>query len=227
MQRLKEEQQAIVKQDIEVKQLIQQIWNCESDEQLNELNVRITRQVQSHKDAIDQYERSIANLKKPSERESLLAEIDAYRNQVESNYISLRKANLNCRRVIDEKAKQSLFASNEHITESDGLRQRRKATDKQQVLNKTLSVTENLQAVSRMMAEQVAQSQNSLQTLINSSAVVTETREEFKMMNAVISQSKKLLEKYGRRETTDKVLIILALAFFFASVLYVITKRLF
>ena len=44
-------------------------------------------------------------------------------------------------------------------------------------------------------------------------------------MGAVIGQSGKLITKYGRRETTDKVLIFLAFAFFFSVVFYILRKR--
>lgn len=46
-------------------------------------------------------------------------------------------------------------------------------------------------------------------------------------MSSAILQSKKLLTKYGRREMTDRVLILLAVVFFFACVLYVLKRRLF
>ena len=54
-----------------------------------------------------------------------------------------------------------------------------------------------------------------------------ENSEEHKSMAGVIGQSKKLITKYGRRELTDKVLIIFAVGFFFAVVLYILRKRLF
>lgn len=57
--------------------------------------------------------------------------------------------------------------------------------------------------------------------------MVGETQEELKGMGGHIQSSHKLLTKYGRRECTDKLLIFLALVFFFASVLYVVKKRLF
>lgn len=70
--------------------------------------------------------------------------------------------------------------------------------------------------------------------------------DEYRSMAGVIGQSKKLITKYARREFTDKVggkpnqvspiyfvayifqvLIIFALAFFFAVVLYILRKRVF
>ena len=55
---------------------------------------------------------------------------------------------------------------------------------------------------------------------------MTETNEEFKSMSGHIYTSKKLLTKYNRRELTDRLLIILALVFFFSTVVYIVKKRL-
>lgn len=62
---------------------------------------------------------------------------------------------------------------------------------------------------------------------VGTSSVISESQEESRQMGSAILQSKKLLTKYGRREMTDKVLIFLALLFFFACVLYVLKRRLF
>lgn len=47
------------------------------------------------------------------------------------------------------------------------------------------------------------------------------------MTSGVISQSGKLLDKYGRRDLTDKILMFFAFAFFLSCVVYIIQKRLF
>ncbi len=62
---------------------------------------------------------------------------------------------------------------------------------------------------------------------VSSSKQLSDTNEEFKSMTGHIQNSRKLITKYGRREITDKLLIFLALAFFFATVLYIMKKRLF
>ena len=61
---------------------------------------------------------------------------------------------------------------------------------------------------------------------VPSSKQVTSVQGEFENMSGHIQHSRKLLTKYGRRECTDKLLILLALVFFFASVLYILKKRL-
>ena len=82
-------------------------------------------------------------------------------------------------------------------------------------------------SLSRTLSAQVKASEDTNATLIKSSSQITDTQEEFKSMSGHIQNSHKLLTKYGRREFTDKLLIFLALVFFFSTVLYIIKKRMF
>ena len=127
--------------------------------------------------------------------------------------------------MIEEKVRKEVLS----LTDStDSSRKRNVASkDKKGVATKASNVTQDLLSLSRMLASQVVMSEQTLGSLVDSSASVSETQEEFKMMGSLLTQSRKLVFKYGRREITDKVLIIFALAFFFASTFYVIMKRLF
>ena len=145
---------------------------------------------------------------------------------MEANSLSLRKAIGLSQKLITSKTREQLF--NSQFETDSTLRQRNTSSVNREILaDKSTAITDNLKTVSRLLASQVTQSEQTLQSLIGSSATVTETGEEFKTMGSLIVHSRKLLTKYGRREVTDKVLIILALMFFFACVLYVVTKRLF
>lgn len=62
---------------------------------------------------------------------------------------------------------------------------------------------------------------------VTSSDKVSGTRVELEHQQQVIVQSGKLLGKYGRREVTDKALLVLAFAFFLACVFYILQKRMF
>merc|ERR1712034_230652 len=105
-----------------------------------------------------------------------------------------------------------------------GLRNRK---DKEQMVAEHGSITNNLMAISRQLAETVEKSKQTVSNLEGTSRTVEEVGEEHRMMGGVIGQSRKLITKYARREFTDKVLIMFALAFFFAVVLYILRKRLF
>ncbi len=85
--------------------------------------------------------------------------------------------------------------------------------------------TEQLRAISRHLAQTVQTSSRTMEELVESSKTLSDANEEFKSMGSVISQSRKLITKYGRRIMTDRVLIFLAAAFFFAVVFYILQKR--
>lgn len=133
----------------------------------------------------------------------------------------------------------------------------RKVT-KESLVETSSNITESLMSISRMMAEQVKQSEDAIGLLgkehaselalcsrfgvkhragqvmcfshslsATSSRTVQETNEEFKSMTGTIHLGRKLILKYNRRELTDKLFIFLALALFFATVLYILKKRLF
>ena len=91
--------------------------------------------------------------------------------------------------------------------------------------NQAQIARENLLSISRLVASQVEQSEQTLGLLIESSSTVSRTDEEFRVMGSWLTQSKIILHKYGRRETTDRFLIALALLFFFFCVIYVVSKR--
>merc|ERR1712098_224762 len=99
--------------------------------------------------------------------------------------------------------------------------------DKEEMVKEHGAVTGSLQAISRQLAETVERSKLTVSQLEGSSRTIEEVAEEQRSMAGVIGQSKKLITKYARREFTDKVLIMFALAFFFAVVLYILRKRVF
>lgn len=62
--------------------------------------------------------------------------------------------------------------------------------------------------------------------LVTSSESINRTHSGMNDIDAGIKVGQGLISKLGRRDVTDKVLIFLALIFFFCVVLYVIRKRL-
>ncbi|EDM04041.1 rCG32655, isoform CRA_a [Rattus norvegicus] len=100
-------------------------------------------------------------------------------------------------------------------------------TTKESLAQTSSTITESLMGISRMMSQQVQQSEEAMQTLVSSSRTLLDANEEFKSMSGTIQLGRKLITKYNRRELTDKLLIFLALALFLATVLYIVKKRLF
>uniref|UniRef100_A0A2K6C398 BCL2 interacting protein 1 n=1 Tax=Macaca nemestrina TaxID=9545 RepID=A0A2K6C398_MACNE len=245
--------QEIVKFDLEVKALIQDIRDCSGPlSALTELNTKVKEKFQQlrhriqgihlncfhfvfkltysltdfsstqhdfNSPTIPDLEQLAKEQDKESEKQLLLQEVENHKKQMLSNQTSWRKANLTCKIAIDNLEKAELLQG------GDLLRQRK--TTKESLAQTSSTITESLMGISRMMAQQVQQSEEAMQSLVTSSRTILDANEEFKSMSGTIQLGRKLITKYNRRELTDKLLIFLALALFLATVLYIVKKRLF
>lgn len=126
---------------------------------------------------------------------------------------------------IEKADKQELFA----MPEDSELRQRGTGNrqNRSSLISQHESVTDKMLSISRHLSETTQKSAATLDTLVTSSTSVEGTRDELQNTAGTISQSGKLLKKYGRRECTDKILLFLAFAFFLVCVFYIVQKRLF
>lgn len=216
-------QQEIVKADLLVKAYLQDIRECTGPiEVLNLLNVQIAENMKMMKSSIEDLEMLAREQDRESDKNDIMKDVNNYLKQFASNQVALRKENLACQALIDKRNKEELFEG----SSTPVLRKRGRA-DKESLAKQSSSITDSLVALNNMMSLQVKQSEESLHALVNSSATVLDTREEFKDMGSAIHQSKVLIQKYGWREMTDRVLIVIAVIFFFICIIYVVQKRLF
>ncbi|XP_037398323.1 vesicle transport protein SEC20 isoform X1 [Pygocentrus nattereri] len=242
-------EQEIIKYDLEIKALIQDISECTGPQsELTELNCNMKDRFSRLRQRIQVSYKSMALGKmgfssqvmdpflqnfsqqdleqmgreqdKESDKLALLKEVEAHRKQMLSNQTAWRKANLASNLAIDKLEKEEL------LNDGDTTARQRKLT-KESLAQTSSDITESLMSISRMMSQQVKQSEETISTLATSSRTVLETNEEFKTMTGTIQLGRKLITKYNRRELTDKLLIFLALALFLATVLYILKKRLF
>ncbi|XP_013870137.1 vesicle transport protein SEC20 [Austrofundulus limnaeus] len=214
-------EQEILKYDLEIKALIQDIRECTGPQnKLTEINTDVKKHFNSLRLRIQELERMAVEQDKESDKQVLLSQVEGHKKQMLSNQTAWRKANLASKMSIDNMEKQAL------LNGADSTVRQRKLT-KEDLAQNTSSITENLMSISRMMAQQVQQSEDTITTLATSSRTIQETNDEFKTMTGTIQLGRKLITKYNRRELTDKLLIFLALALFFATVLYILKKRLF
>ncbi|XP_030649594.1 vesicle transport protein SEC20 isoform X1 [Chanos chanos] len=177
--------QEIIKYDLEIKALIQDIRECSGPQSvLMDLNASVKEKFAQLRQRIQNMEQMGKEQDRETDKREILNDVEGHRKQM------LRKS-----------TKENLVQTSSDITES-------------------------LMSISRMMAQQVKQSEETIGTLAASSRTVLETNEEFKSMNGTIHLGRKLILKYNRRELTDKLLIFLALALFLATVLYILKKRL-
>ncbi|XP_037543845.1 vesicle transport protein SEC20 [Nematolebias whitei] len=214
--------QEMVKYDLEIKALIQDIRDCHGPQPvLTKLNSQVKEKFIKLRLRIQDLEQMAQEQDEELTRLAILAETESQKHQMLSNQTAWRKANLACKLAIDNMEKDELLHGGENQSTSP-----RRAT-KESVVETSSNFTESLMSISRMMSQQVKQTEDTIGTLATSSRTVHETNEEFKNMKGTIHLGRKLILKYNRRELTDKLLIFLAFALFFATVLYILKKRLF
>ncbi|KAK9517841.1 hypothetical protein VZT92_023182 [Zoarces viviparus] len=214
-------EQEILKYDLEIKALIQDVTECSGPHsKLTELNADVKKSFQNLRLRIQDFEQIAMEQDKESDKQALSSQVEGHRKQMLSNQTGWRKANLASKLSIDNMEKQALLNGAD-----SGVRQRK--TTKEGLAQTTSDITENLMSISRMMAQQVQQSEETMTSLATSSRTIQETNEEFKSMTGTIQLGRKLITKYNCRELTDKLLIFLAIALFLATVLYILKKRLF
>ncbi|XP_065761535.1 vesicle transport protein SEC20 isoform X2 [Muntiacus reevesi] len=102
--------QEIVKFDLEVKALIQDIRDCSGPlSALTELNTKVKEKFQQLRHRIQELEQSAKEQDKESEKQVLLQEVENHKKQMLSNQTSWRKANLTCKIAIDNLEKAELL----------------------------------------------------------------------------------------------------------------------
>ncbi|MBW00020.1 Vesicle transport protein SEC20, partial [Eschrichtius robustus] len=139
--------QEIVKFDLEVKALIQDIGDCSGPlSALTELNTKVKEKFQQLRHRI---QKKTVCSKDDRKTGSLAPE--------KHNQTSWRKANLTCKIAIDNLEKAELLQG------GDLFRQRK--TAKESLAQTSSAITESLMGISRMMSQQVQQSEEAMQTL--------------------------------------------------------------
>uniref|UniRef100_U5ETS1 Putative vesicle transport protein sec20 n=1 Tax=Corethrella appendiculata TaxID=1370023 RepID=U5ETS1_9DIPT len=163
--------------------------------------------------------------------QNIFREVDTHREQFSRTLQSFRKANISTMLEIEKANKEELFA----LKPETELRQRTTGgaaggsskSNRSSLLTQQESVTERMLSISQQLSDTTQRSATTLDTLISSSSNIESTRDELLNTAGTITQSGKLLKKYGRRECTDKILLFFAFAFFLSCVFYIVQKRLF
>jgi len=204
----------------DVRKLVQDFPLCSTFKEIDELNQEVRKSMDLMRGNIDSLENKAREEGSEEERMALIQKVEEHRGQLAAAQRQFRQANVRQMGVLENQSSRDL------LNTSNGQVVRRKK-DKQEMVEAHGGVTRSLQAISRQLADTVDRSRQTVESLEESSHVVGDTGTEYRSMGGVIGQSKKLITKYGRREFTDKVLYVFALAFFFAVVLYILRKRVF
>ncbi|GFO40958.1 vesicle transport protein sec20-like [Plakobranchus ocellatus] len=212
--------QEIVKLDLEAKALIQDIKNdVQTVEMLDDFSANGRQKISSLRGKIAELERLGLEQSCTPNKDAIAGNVESMRQNLSSTVKSLREACIHKKLELDRKAKDELLHGQWNM-------RRRNQVNKETLAKSANDISESLVSLNRTMAEQVKQSESNITTLDHSSTALRKTQAEFNNMGSHIQNSQRLLTKYGRRELTDRLLILLALVFFFATVLYIIKKRL-
>ncbi|XP_053407971.1 vesicle transport protein SEC20-like, partial [Mercenaria mercenaria] len=196
----------------------QDVRDCKDTEELEDLNSKARNILNQLKTKIQDLERLGKEQDRDEDRQVILKNVENHRQRMTSNIASLRKTNLTVKMSIDKQEKDELLTG--------GTARKRNINTKENLAKTATNITESLMELNQTMDAQVKKGNLTLTALEASSKNLTDTHEEFKTMGGHIQNSKRLLTKYGQRELTDKLLIFIALVFFFATVIYILKRRL-
>jgi len=205
---------------VDVRKLVQDFPLCSTFKEIDEINQKVRKSMDAMRSNISTLETLAQEEVNEDSRAQLLERVEEHKGQLVACQRQFRLANVKQMGVLEGQSSRDLLST----SNGESVRRRR---GKEELVTAHGSVTRDLQAISRQLADTVDRSRQTVDTLGVSSQVVGETHVEYRAMGGVIGQSRKLITKYGRREFTDKVLIVFALAFFFAVVLYILRKRVF
>uniref|UniRef100_A0A672T8K3 BCL2 interacting protein 1 n=1 Tax=Sinocyclocheilus grahami TaxID=75366 RepID=A0A672T8K3_SINGR len=150
--------QEMIKYDLEIKALIQDISECCGPQAvLMDLNSTVKEKFNQLRQRIQDMEQMAKEQDRETDKQAILSETEGHRKQMLSNQMAWRKANLACKLTIDNLEKDELLQG------GDSVRQR-KAT-KESLAQTSSDITETLMSVSRMMSQQVQQSEETIGTL--------------------------------------------------------------
>ncbi|XP_049867004.1 vesicle transport protein SEC20-like [Pectinophora gossypiella] len=213
--------QRLAKYNFQIKALIQDILECrDSMEALNELNEKGRAKINLLRDELENLEL----YGRESGDQKYAVELESQRHLLAGLLKEFKDANISSMFAIEKKQRQELLKPAE--SEDSNVRNRKKV-DRDGLLQMSTGVTDQLLSISRQLADTTQRSQHTLDSLVSSSSTVQSTQSELENTAGTISQSSKLLKKYGRREFTDKVIMFFAFLFFVAVCLYIVQKRLF
>lgn len=160
-------------------------------------------------------------------KKELSSDFEDYLSQFIQNKITHNNIIKKCQQKINANTRSKLFEYSNQLRHRVTPNAAGNGVKSESLAKNSTELTTSLYSVSQILANEVERSGDNLDKLISSSATLTETVEEFKNMNNHIASSKILLSKYGRRESADRILTILALTFFSGCVIFVLIQRLY
>ncbi|CAL4108620.1 unnamed protein product, partial [Meganyctiphanes norvegica] len=220
------EGEELIHYDVVVSKLVPEIREYNGLQgELEELGSLVRSRIGELREQIQELKRLAQEQDSEAARNQLLEEVDRADKMLQDNHKAFRNAILTSQLAINQRSKDELLAPSTIEEGSEtGVRQRDRMK-REGLLKKSSQLTDDLLTVTRMIKDNTDKSTKTLDRLVEGSQTIASTQEELATMGSVIGHAKKILNKYGRRENTDKLLIFLGLVFFLASCLVVLRNR--
>ncbi|XP_042211488.1 vesicle transport protein SEC20-like isoform X1 [Homarus americanus] len=218
--------QDIVKYDVTVKSLIQEIReHTGSQAELDEIGSLVRSRISQLREQIEELKRLALEQDSEIDRIALTEEAAKSDKMLQDNHRAFRNALLTSQLAINQQSKDELFTNIEENEDNDASVRQRDRMSRDILMKKSSQLSDDLLTVTRLIRDNTEKSLKTVDILVEGSQTILSTQEELKTMGSVIGQARKILNKYGRRENTDKLLIFLGLVFFLASCLVVLRNR--
>ncbi|WKY01758.1 hypothetical protein Q1695_015621 [Nippostrongylus brasiliensis] len=214
-------QQEIVRLDTIVKQKIDGIVGSVLDERaLHEETREIKDLLATLAGKIEMLKAAASRLVSLREQQNVRENSERHVKELAENQQQLRSATIQARKAMQEASRSSLLEGG-----SSEMKLRQRKMDEKSLKDNAAKNTERLSDLLSRMGDRVAQSEQTMDSLVHSSSVLVQTHTEFESHAGHIQTGNKLLSKYERRELTDKILVTIALIFYLAVIYYVLQKR--
>lgn len=225
------ENEKLYKMEIQLEELLQVIENqCETKAEFDESLVSARSVLTSLKKSFSKFSGTICEWEdNPLFELKIKPLVDTHQTVLQSTQSNFQKSCIKGQKRLQHLEKSALLTSSTTTelpsSSGDSSKVRQRKLQKSEVVNKNQEITRDLQKIARIMDSQVKRGEESNETLELSSQQIREVHEEYKGMTGFISMARKLLNKYNRRELTDNLLMFFGLLLFFATVIYILSKR--
>ena len=223
------ENEKLLKLEVDLQELLQDIETRSSSYEEFERSIQDARAtLTSLRRSNERFSNSICEWDdEPIFEDKLRPLVGTHSTVLQSFHTNFQRACLKGRKRVQQLEKEALLvpSTTTDKTESVDSRLRQRKLQKAEAATKSKDATSDLQRIARMMDVQVKHSEESADVLESSSQQITKIHDEYKGLTGLIAISRKLLNKYNRREITDTLLIFFGLILFFATVIFIVSKR--
>jgi phage-related tail protein len=181
---------------------------------------------------LKEFKEKLAEMKDFCESTSSAKEILDSEYKIQKDHLStvearFRTTYLHAQQKLSQIERESLLQVTDSSSSSSVQMKKRNITNSQTLLTASNQMTHKLSDIHRQLKWTQNQTSDIIPVLDESSRLLKNTSQEFGTMRSAINDGKRLLLRLSRREFTDRLLIILCLAFFSLVCFYICWKRLF